>query len=144
MFRGSLSSLRILWSARITSPKKNPLWARLYQNIFCKKPSLFSSSCWYRNLSASESACRHYAHPNLFPFLLATPSVIHEKNWKGLDIQAQGGFPRGSEGLRSSTKSLWTPAANPASHAIDRCVLLRVPHFYFCFRFLLLDTAGFP
>ena len=40
-------------------------------------------------------------------------------------------------------KFLWTPEARPASLAIDRCVLLRVLH-YFCFRFLLVYASGFP
>ena len=34
--------------------------------------------------------------------------------------------------------------AGPASHAIDRSVLLRVLHFDLCFRFLLVHAAGFP
>ena len=38
--------------------------------------------------------------------------------------------------------SLRTPAANPAIHAIDRFVILRVLHFYFCFQFLLIHAAG--
>ena len=58
--------------------KNNPLWARLYKHVFCKKPSLFLSSNRYRNLGPSESACRHYAYPNPVPLLLATPFVIHE------------------------------------------------------------------
>ena len=56
-----------------------PLWARLFQYNFCKKPSVFSSSSRYRNLDPSESACRHCAYPNPVPFLLATPLVVHEK-----------------------------------------------------------------
>ena len=57
-----------------------------------EKPSLFSSSSRDRNLGPSESACRHYAYPNRVPLLLAAPLVNHERNWKCLDIQAQG-FP---------------------------------------------------
>ena len=34
--------------------------------------------------------------------------------------------------------------ASPATHAIDRFVLLRVLHFSFLFRFLLAYAAGFP
>ena len=61
--------------------------------------------------------------------LLATPLVIQ--------------FLRGSKGLLSSTNFLWTPAAGPASHAIDRFVLLRNLDFYFCFWFLSVCAAGF-
>ena len=75
---------------RFSSRPKFPGWARLYQHVFCKKPSLFLSSSGYRYLGPSESACRHYAHPNPLPLLLVTPLVIHEKNWQCLDIQ---GFP---------------------------------------------------
>ena len=66
-----------------------PFWARLYQHVFCKKPSLFSSSTRYRNLGPSENACSHDAYPNPVPLLLAAPLVPHEKNWKCLDIHAQ-------------------------------------------------------
>ena len=62
-----------------------PLWARLFQHVFCKTPSLFSSSSRYRNLGLSESECRHYTCPNPVPLLLAAPLAIHEKNWKCLD-----------------------------------------------------------
>ena len=43
-------------------------------------------------MGPSESVSRHYAYPNPVPRLLATPLVIHEKNWKCLDVQATG-FP---------------------------------------------------
>ena len=121
--------------------QKFPLWARLYQHVFCKKPSLFSSSSRYRNLGPSESACGHYAYPNPVPLLLATSLVIHEKNWKCLDILAQG-FPVALTDYLHRPNFLWNPSANPASHATDRFVLLRVLHF--CFRFLLVYAAGFP
>ena len=77
---------------QLSNHQNFPLWAGLYQHVFCKKPSLFSSSSRYRNLGLSESECRHYACPNPVPLLLATPLVIHEKNWKCLDVQAPG-FP---------------------------------------------------
>ena len=119
-----------------------PLWVRLYQHVFCKKPSLFSSSSRYRNLGLSKSECGHYACPNLVPLLLATPLVIHEKNWKCLDAQAPG-LPVAAKNNFHRPHFLWTPAASPASHAIDRSVLLRVLHFYLCFRFLLIHAPGF-
>ena len=48
-----------LWS----SHQNYPLWARLNQWVFCKKPSLFSSWRRYHNLGPSESECRHHAYP---------------------------------------------------------------------------------
>ena len=119
-----------------------PLWARLYQHVFCKKTSLFSSSSRYRNLGPSESACRHCAyHPNPVPLLLAAPLVIHEKNWKCLDIQAQGWHVALLKYFHRPN-FLWTPAVSPASQAIDRFVVLRRLHFYL--QFLLVLATGFP
>ena len=94
-------------------------------------------------MGPSESAGRHYAYPNPVPLLLATPLATHEKNWKCLDIQAQG-YPVALTDYVHRPNSLRTPAANPAIHVIDRFVHLRVLHFYFCFRFLLIHAAGFP
>ena len=76
---------------QLSSHQMFPLWARLYQHVFCKKTSLFTSSSIYRNWGPSESACRHCAHSNPVPLLLATPLVIDE-NWKCLGIQAVGFF----------------------------------------------------
>ena len=52
----------------LSSHQHFPLLARLYQYVFCKKLSLFSSSSRYRNVGPSESACRHYAYPTPFHF----------------------------------------------------------------------------
>ena len=38
----------------LLSHQNFPLWARLYQHVFCKKPSLFSSSSRYRSLGLWE------------------------------------------------------------------------------------------
>ena len=123
---------------QLSSHRNFPLWARLYQHVFCKKPSLFSSF----NLGPSESACRHHAyHPNPVPLLLAAPLVIHEKNWKCLDIQAQGWHVVLLKYFHRPN-FLWTPAASPASQAILRLVLLCVL-LYFWFRFLLVYASGF-
>ena len=54
--------------------------ARLLQEAF----DIFVSSR-YRNLGPSERACGHYAYPNPGPLMLATPLVIHVKNWQCLD-----------------------------------------------------------
>ena len=123
------------------SPKFSALGTTVPARL-CKKPSLFSSSSRYRNLGPSESACRHYAYPTV-PLLLATPLVIQEKNWKCLDTQPQG-FSVNLKDYVHRPNSLWTPAANPAFHVIDRSVLLRVLNFSFCFRFLLVYASGFP
>ena len=40
---------------QLSSHPNFPLGARLYQHVFCKKPSLFSSSSRFRNLDRSES-----------------------------------------------------------------------------------------
>ena len=45
----------------------------------------------------------HCAYPNPVPLLLATPLVIHEKNWKCLDVHATG-FHVALQELLSSTK----------------------------------------
>ena len=118
-------------------------WARLYQHVFCKKPLFCSSSSRYRSLGLSGSECRHCAYPSQVPLLLATPMVIHEKNWKCLDPWAPG-FPVTLKDYFHRTNFLWTPVVSPASHAKDRFVLLRVLHVYFCFRFLSVYAAGFP
>ena len=85
-----------LCDPQLSSRQNFPLWARLYQHVFCKKPSLFLSSSRYRYLGPSESEQRKNAYTmltrNQVPLLLATPLAIHEQNWKCLDIQAQG-FP---------------------------------------------------
>ena len=92
-----------------------PLWVRLSQHVFCKKPLSFSSSSRNRNLDLSE-------------LLLATPLVIHDKNWMCLDPQATG-LPVALLDFFHQQNSLWTPVASPASHAKDRSVLLRLLHF---------------
>ena len=109
---------------------QEPVWARLYQHVFCKKPSLFLSSSRYRNFGRSESACRHCAYPNPVQLLLATPLVFMRRTGNVSISQ-----------LKATKFS--TPAASPASHATDRFVLLRV-HFYFRFLFLLIYAACFP
>ena len=120
-----------------------PLWPRLFQHVFCKKSSSFSSSSRCRNLGLSGSECRYCACQSPVPLLLATPLVIREKNWKCLDPQAQG-FAVALKDYFYRPNSLRTPAANPASHAIDRSVLLRVLHFICVFCFCWLCTGFLP
>ena len=78
---------------QLSSHQNVPLWVRLYQHFFCKKPLLFSSSSRYHNLGPSESACRHYAYPSAVPLLLAAPLKVHELTWKCFDFLALG-FPK--------------------------------------------------
>ena len=89
---------------------------------------LFSSSSRHHNLCPSECACRHDAHPNPVPLLLATPLVIHEKNWK-----CQFSLHSCSQSSNSCNRSLCTSSR---------------PSFFFdfCFRFLLVYglCMGFP
>ena len=126
---------------RLFNHQNVPLWARLHQYVFGKKPLLFSSSSRYRIFSLSGSECKNCVYPSPVPLLLATPLVTHEKNWKCLDIQAQG-FSVALKDQFHRPNFLWTPAASPASHATDRFVLLRFLHFYF--RFLLIHAPSFP
>ena len=126
----------------LSSHQNVPLWERLYQHVFCKKLSLFLSSSRFRNWGPSESACRHCAYPSPVPLLLATPLVIHEKNWKCLDPQAQG-FPVALKEYFRRPNSLWTPAANPAIHVKYRFVLLRLLHFIFLFSVSVGLCIGF-
>ena len=111
-----------------------PLWVRLYQYVFCKTPSLISSSSKYRNLGPSESACRHYAHPNPVPLLLAAPLEVHEMTLKCLDFLISG-FSKALLKYFHQPNSLWIPVANQAIHEIFLFVLHLIPHFYFVFGF---------
>ena len=112
LFRDSHPSLRTLRSAVIKSPNF-PLWARLYQHVFCKEPSRFSSS----------SRCRNSGLPGneqnvvftRYHFCSSGLKVIHEKNWKYLGI-----LERCHQPIHA-----WNPAANLAHLANHDSVLLR-------------------
>ena len=125
LFLDSLFSLRTLWSNQNV-----PLWARLYQHVFCKKPFLFSSSSRNHNVGPSECGYIHCAYPNPVPLLLVAPLEVHEMLWKCLDFLALG-FSKALLKYFHQPNSLWTPADSPASHVIDRSVLLCVLHFLF-------------
>ena len=120
-----------LWS----SHQNVPFWARLYQHVFCKKPSLFSSSSRYRNLGPSESACRHYVHPNPVPLLLAAPLEVHEMTLEVSWLPCSG-FPQGSVEVLSSTKhSLNSCSQSGNSWDLSLCTSSDSPYFYFVFGF---------
>ena len=138
---------------RLSNHQHFTLWTRLYQYVFCKTSLYFLSSCRCHNFGFSWSESQHYAYPSPIPHLLATLFVIHEKNWKCLDVHAMSLTMTLQEHFHQPN-SLWIPVANPADHAIINFVVLRRLHFYLCFRVLLihgdssliialLATAGF-
>ena len=102
----------------------------MYPCVSCKKTSLFSSSNRYRNsgLSGNEQRCCVYS----VPLLLAAPNVIHEKNWKHLDVLEHFHQPI----------LPWTPAASPAHLATHHSVIPR-RHFDSDFRNLLIHATSF-
>ena len=46
----------------VSSHQNFPLWAQLYQYVFCKKPLLFSSSSRYPNLGSDTVLTRTWSH----------------------------------------------------------------------------------
>ena len=112
--------------------KNIPLWARLYQYVFCKKPLLFSSSSRDHKLGASESAYSHCAYPNPIPLLLGAPWEVHEMTWKCLDFLALG-FPKALLKYFHQPNSLGILVTNQAIPATYLFVLLRV--FFLVFGF---------
>ena len=94
-------------------------------------------------MGPSESAHIHCAYPNPVPLLLAAPLEVHEMTRKCLDFPALG-FPKALLKYFQQPISLRIPVAKQAIHAIYLFVLLRVPHFYFCFWFLWIHAAGLP
>ena len=139
--RDSLSSLRLVWSAVIKSPKCSALGTTVPVRLLEEALVLLSSSkCHNFGLSGSEK--RYCAYPNPVPLLLAAPQEVHEMTWKCLDFLALG-FTKALLKYFHRPNSLWIPMANQAIHAMYLFVLLRVPHFYACFRFLWIHAAGF-
>ena len=104
----------------------------------CTSTSPARSPCYFR-LQADN---RYFACPSPVPLLLATPLVLHQRNWKCLDPSAQG-FSVAPKDFFHQTISPWLPAVNQAIHAKNLFVLL-IHHFYFCFRFLSFHAAGLP
>ena len=88
---------------RISNHQNSPLWARLYQHVFCKKPSLF---CVFKQTSqfGSFGKC-------VWTLCLPVPDSTFARNSIGNsreELQVSrypgSGFHRGSKGPRSSTK----------------------------------------
>ena len=125
-----------------SSNQNVPLWARLHQRVFCKKPSLFSSSSRYRYLGPSESACgRTVLTRTPFHFCSRLQWEFMRRTWKCLNVQAQG-F-RVSEGLRSSTKcSLKSCSQSCKSCNRSSCTSSR-PSFLFVFSVSVGLCSGF-
>ena len=114
---------------RLWSHQNFPLWTRLYQHVFCRKPSLFSSLSRYRNVGPSECACRHYAYSNQVPLLLATPLLNHDKNWKCFGIHAQG-FPMALKDYVHRLNSLWTPTSQSGNSCNRSLYTSSHPYFF--------------
>ena len=142
LFLDSLSSLRILWSAVIKSPKCSALGttapARLLQEalvIFVfKQISTFGSF--------GKCVCT---------LCLPEPGSTFARgsigsSWDDLEVfrLPWSGFPQGSVKYFHQPNSLWIPVANQAIHAIYLFVLLLILNFYLCFLFLWIHAAGLP
>ena len=142
LFRDLLSSLRTLWSAVIKSRKCSALGTtvpvRLLQEalvVFLFKP--------ISQFGPSESPFLQCAYPNLVPLLLAAPLVIREKKLEVSRLPCSG-FPQRHcwSTFINQILSEFLKSINQAIHARYLFVLLRVHHFYLCFRFLRIDAEG--
>ena len=124
--------------------QKCPLWARLHPTSSARRPHYFRLQADIAIGVLSESACRHCAYPGRVPLLLATPLVIHEKNWKCLDPQAQV-FPMApKEYFHRPKNSLNSCSQSGNSCKISLCTSWRPSFiFYYCFRFLFVYASGF-
>ena len=117
------SSLRTLWSAVIKSPKYSALGTTVPVRLLHR----------ISGLSGNEQRCCVYS----VPLLLAAPKVIHEKNWKHVEV------------LETFHQPIhpWTPVANPAHLATHHSAIPR-RHFLFpradesSLAFSLLLVAG--
>ena len=145
LLRDSLPSQRILWSAVIKSPKffrsghdctstsstRSPRYFRLHADI---------TSCVLRKVRVGTMLTDPRFH-----FLLATPSAIHEKNWK-LEVSRSwgGGVLRGFTGRRSSTRFSLN-SCSPSSKSCNKslCTSTR-PSLLFFFGFCWLMQRVSP
>ena len=109
--RDPLLSLRTLWSSKF-SALGTTVPARLQQEALV--------------------VFVHYAYPNPVPLLLAAPEVIHEKNWKCLDVLEHFHLPAHTG----------TPVPIQAPLATHHSAILRRRHFYLGFRFQLIYATG--
>ena len=142
LFRDSHPSLRTLWSAVIKSPKCSALGTtvpvRLLQDAFVifvfKQISQFGSF---------EKCVSTLCSPELGS-TFARGSI--GSSWDDLEVSwlLALGFRKALLKAFHQPNSLWIPVANPAIHVMYRSVLLRVPLFLSCFRFLWIHAAGFP
>ena len=143
LLRDSLHSLRSLWSAVIKSPK----FCRSRHDCTSKSPAR-STCCSCLQADVAIWVLRKVRidtmlTPNLVPLLAATPQVIHEKDWKCLDIQAQG-FPVAQKDYRSSTKfSLNSCSQSGKSCNRSLCTSSRSP-FLFLFSVSMGLCIWFP
>ena len=113
------------------------LWHDCTSTSSARRPRYFCLQADVTILGPSESACRHCAHPKPIPLLLATPLIIHEKNWKSLDIHDQG-FRVALKDSVHRPNSPWTLAINGNSCNRSLCTSSRPLFFVFVFcRFML-------
>ena len=121
-----------------------PLWARLYQHVFCKKPLLlfvFKQISQFR--SFGKCVFVHYAFLSLVPLLLATPLLSSWEELGSVSTSLDAGFPRGSEGLLSSTKCSQNSCSQPGNSCdVSLCSSSR-PSFLFLFSFSVDSCCGF-
>ena len=141
LLRDSLSSLRIWWSTVIKSPKFPGLGttvpARLLQKAIVNFRLQADIAMWvFREVSVDTVLVRVELH------LCSTPLVIHENNWKCLEVLCSG-FLCGSKGLRSSTKfSLNSCSQSGNSWNRSLCTSSR-PIFLFVFSVSVDPCTGF-
>ena len=123
--RDSHPSPRTSWSAVAGSPKISALGTTVPARLLRETLVIF--------VLKHKNQFRSFGKWVKMWLLLAAPKVIHEKNWKCLDVLEHFHQP----------VHAWTPVANPAHLATHHSVILRRRHFYLVFRFLLIHATSF-
>ena len=106
--------------------------------VICHCTSTSSARC-----PCSGRECKRCAYPSPVPLLLATPLVIHEKNWKCLDPQAQG-FPVAPKGQFLSTKFSLNSCSQSGNSCNGSLCTSTCPSFLFVFLISVNLCSGFP
>ena len=140
LFRDSLSSLKTLWSAVIKSPKCCALGTTKPARISARSPYYFRQAditIWVlRKVRLHTVLTRtrfHFYSRFRWKFMRWLGSVLTSLLWV---------FPKALLKCFHQPNSPWIPKANQAIHAIYLFVLLLIPQFDFCFRFLWIHAAG--
>ena len=126
LFRDSHPPLWTLWSAIIKSPKLSALGTTVPVRLLRQAHVYLVLQQMLQFRYIGKWVKKKLCLPSL---LLAALKVIHEKNWKLLDVLEHFHAP----------VHAWTPVANLAHLATGHCVVLRRRHFYFGFSI----SAGF-